>query len=80
MVVSSADSVDVGGGHYGPRMDVVISFVQVFGPGIIATAIAGVVVWALRGVLQRVLRGVLWMLRAIGAATLRAIKWRIGWY
>lgn len=59
--------------------DVALDYLQVFGPGILATVLAALAVWILRGVLVGVMRAFLWILGGIRNTTLNAIKWRIGW-
>jgi hypothetical protein len=55
-------------------------YLGTFGPGIVASVLAAMVVWLLRGVFTAIGRAVLWLLRSLWSATLNAIKWRIGWY
>lgn len=57
-----------------------VEYLETFGPGIIASVLAAISVWLLRGVLTAIGRAVLWLLRSLWSAILNAIKWRIGWY
>ena len=59
---------------------VALNYFEVFGPGIVATVVAALAVWILRGVLTSVWRAVTWALRSIWHTALNAIKWRTGWY
>lgn len=57
-----------------------LDYMEIFGPGILATVIAALAVWVLRGVLVAVGRAALWVLMESWRLIANAIKWRIGWY
>ncbi len=71
----------VSGRLYRSRMtDIALDYLRVFGPGIVATVLAALAVWILRGMISAIFRAVVWVLSGIWHTILNAIKWRIGWY
>lgn len=77
---SSAGRENVGGDGYPTVMtQMALDYIEIFGPGILATVIAALAVWVLRGVLVAVGRAVLWIVVEISRSIINAIKWRIGW-